>query len=155
ASAFVITTLTVALLVIPFACAMVLRWIAIYSLRGIDVAYRIIVRSSAKCSECYEPTTLPSFECPNASCANVHRDVRPGRLGVFVRRCGCGGAMPTMVIRASLAKLHAKCPSCNAALTTGAGSRRTIQIPVFGTTASGKTRFMLAATVAFDDKLRS
>lgn len=155
ASAFVMTTVTMALLVIPFACAMVLRWVAIYALRGLDVAYRVIVRSSAKCPECYEPTTLPSFECPNSGCANVHRDVRPGRLGVFVRRCGCGGAMPTMVIRSSLAKLQAKCPSCNAALTAGAGSRRTIQVPVFGTTASGKTRFMLAATVALGDKLRS
>lgn len=155
ASAFLMTTLTLVTLAIPFACAMLLRWAIIFALRGIDVAYRMVVRSSAKCPECYEPTTLPSFECPNSACANVHRDVRPGRLGVFVRRCGCGTAMPTMVIRSSWSKLQAKCPSCDAALTQGAGSRRTVQIPVFGTTASGKTRFMLAATVALDQKLRS
>lgn len=155
ASALVVTTLILAVLAIPFACAMLLRWAIIYTLRGIDVAYRMILRSSAKCPACYEPTTLPSFECPNPACAKAHRDVRPGRLGVFVRRCGCGAAMPTMVIRSSWAKLQAKCPSCNAQLTQGAGSHRTIQIPVFGTTASGKTRFMLAATVALDQKLRS
>lgn len=154
-SALVVTTLLLAVLAIPFACAMLLRWALIYMLRGVDVAYRMVVRSSAKCPVCYEPTTLPSFECPNTDCNKAHRDVRPGRLGVFVRRCGCGAAMPTMVIRSSWAKLQAKCPSCNAELTQGAGSRRTIQIPVFGTAASGKTRFMLAATVALDQKLRS
>jgi hypothetical protein len=63
--------------------------------------------------------------------------------------------MPTMVIRASLAKLQARCPSCNETLTQGAGSRRTIQVPVFGTANSGKTRFMLAATVALESKLRT
>lgn len=157
ASALAVTTLTLALLAIPFACAMTVRWAAIYALRGIDVAYRVMRRSSAKCpnSECYEPTTLPSFDCPNHNCSTVHRDIRPGRLGVLTRRCGCGTAMPTMVIRASVSKLQARCPSCDESLTQGAGSRRTIQMPVFGTANSGKTRFMLAATVAFDIKLRS
>ncbi|WP_006246538.1 TRAFAC clade GTPase domain-containing protein [Mycolicibacterium tusciae] len=155
ASVLLVTTLILALLAIPFALAMLLRWVIIFALRGIDVAYRIVMRSSAKCPDCYEPTTLPSFECPNTGCATVHRDVRPGRLGVFVRRCGCGASMPTMVVRSSWSKLQAKCPSCNAALSQGAGSRRTVQIPVFGTTASGKTRFMLSATVALGEKLHS
>jgi hypothetical protein len=140
---------------IPFAVAMVVRWISIYALRGLDAAYRTVRRSSAKCPECYEPTTLPSFECADAQCGQVHRDVRPGRLGVFARRCGCGNALPTTVVRASLAKLRAKCPYCDAYLTEGAGTRRIVQIPVFGTTASGKTRFMLAATVGLDQKLSS
>ena len=46
-----------------------------------------------------------------------------------------------------------RCPHCDAPLTEGAGSRRTIQVPVFGTTQSGKTRFMLSAAVALEQQL--
>lgn len=152
-SALVSTSLLLVALGIPFGLLILLRWVSIFALRGLDVAYRLVARSSAKCPECYEPTTLPSFECP--SCAHTHRDIRPGRLGVVLRRCGCGAAMPTMVVRASLAKLKSRCPHCDAALTEGAGSRRTIQVPVFGTTASGKTRFMLGGAVAFEQTLAS
>ncbi|MGA5464331.1 TRAFAC clade GTPase domain-containing protein [Mycobacterium sp. NPDC050041] len=147
------SALTAIAMSILFAVAMLVRWSAIYGLRGLDAAYRTVRRSSAKCPECYEPTTLPSFECPDAKCGHVHRDIRPGRLGVVVRRCGCGTALPTTVVRASLAKLRARCPYCDAYLSAGAGSRRTIQVPVFGTTNSGKTRFMLAATVGLAQTL--
>lgn len=150
---FAVTIAATIALLPAFAAALLLRWALLFALRGLDTAYRLVLRSSAKCPHCYEPTTLPSFHCPDSHCSHVHRDLRPGRLGVVARRCACGTRLPTMVIRASLARLKAQCPSCNQPLTEGAGTRRNVQLPVFGTVASGKTRFLYGATVALSRRL--
>lgn len=141
----------------PFAVvAMLIRVLLIALLRRIDRWSMALLRATAGCSQsgCYHQTTLPSFECPNPECPEIHRDLRPGRLGVLYRRCDCGVVLPTMITRASRT-LVAICPSCDSPLSTGAGSRQTIQIPVFGSVASGKTRFILAAVLGFKEQLEN
>lgn len=152
ATIFVLVTVTY-----PFALvAMMIRVLLIALLRRIDTWSMALHRATAGCSQsgCYHQTALPSFECSNTQCPEIHRDLRPGRLGVLYRRCDCGVVLPTMITRASRS-LVAICPSCDSPLSDSAGSRQTIQVPVFGSVASGKTRFILAAVLGFKEKLEN
>ncbi len=123
------------------------QFVAIGALRGFDLAVRKIFRLSVRCVSCYQLTPLPSYKCSN--CTHVHRDLRPGRLGVLFRRCECSAVLPTTVTRASGWALRRNiiCPSCDHNLPEGTGSRQTIQIPTFGSVGVGKTRLLFAAIV--------
>ena len=85
----------------------------------------------------------PAYTCPR--CAQVHRDIRPGRLGLFTRRCECGARLP----RAGVAGCPA--PECRLPALPGIRYRRTrvpsrdVRIPSFGDRSAGKTRFLYAA----------
>jgi hypothetical protein len=74
----------------------------------------------------------------------LHRDLRPGRQGLIMRRCECGTLLPTMPLRAAW-RLKAACQRCRKPLPAGAGAVRDLRISVFGDTGSGKTRFLHAA----------
>lgn len=98
---------------------------------------------------CYASTTMPSFRC--ASCATVHRDMAPGRLGIRTRVCGCGAFLPLTVARASQ-ELDALCPVCDSDLPRGSGTRRVIRVPVFGPVAAGKTQFLATSAATLNDQ---
>ena len=89
----------------------------------------------------YHVTPRPAYRCPG--CARLHRDVRPGGLGLFTRRCECGTLLPTMVLRAAW-HLQAVCQKCGEPLRPGSAALRDVRIPIFGDTSAGKTRFMYA-----------
>ena len=58
----------------------------------------------------------PVAGLPAAPAARLHQDVRPGELGLVMRRCECGTRLPTMPLRAA--------GDCRpSASTTGAVSR--------------------------------
>ena len=56
------------------------------------------MRTQAACMRCFHVTPWPAYQCP--SCRRPHHDVRPGRLGLLIRRCQCGRHLPTMASRA-------------------------------------------------------
>jgi hypothetical protein len=111
-------------------------------LRGAESSWHKRMQTEASCPRCYHVTPRPAYRCPG--CSKLHRDVRPGRLGLFTRRCECGTLLPTMVLRAAW-RLAAVCQKCGAPLRPGAAALRDVRIPILGDTSAGKTRFMYAA----------
>ena len=109
-------------------------------------------RASMVCTHCYAETRVPSYECINTDCPIVHRDIRAARFGVLSRRCECGSNLPTTVLRASQ-KMKAFCPICNTSQSEGAGTRRTILVPVIGEPNAGKTRLLASAMAHLSTRL--
>lgn len=112
--------------------------------RGMEQARRVRLYAEASCPKCFHVTRWPAYQCP--ACAGWHRDIRPGKLGLIMRRCRCGRRLPTMPLRAAW-QLQAICQhdKCGQPLPRGAGSLRDIRIVIFGDTSAGKTRFLYAA----------
>jgi hypothetical protein len=111
-------------------------------LRGSERWRRGRVRVQAACMRCFHVTLWPAYQCPR--CEQAHYDVRPGRLGLLIRRCQCGRHLPMMASRAAW-RLTPLCQRCGASLAEGAGAVRDIRIPVFGDVSAGKTRFLFAS----------
>ncbi|MCX4090755.1 TRAFAC clade GTPase domain-containing protein [Nocardia sp. alder85J] len=139
---FLLAVCTVAVLI-----GWLLQCTAIVALRAVDAVIRRVFRLSTRCVKCYEVTPLPSYRC--GGCSIVHRDLRPGRLGVLWHRCECAAVLPTMITRASgwALRKNIVCPRCGHGLPEGTGSRQTIQVPTFGAVGAGKTRLLFAAAV--------
>jgi hypothetical protein len=110
-------------------------------LRALEWAWQKAVRAEASCPHCYFVSPRPAYRC---ECGELHRDVRPGRLGVLARRCQCGRAHPTTVLRAD-GHFPAVCQRCGVPLEGGAATVRDVRVPIFGDVSSGKTRFLYAA----------
>jgi hypothetical protein len=110
--------------------------------RGAERARRTLLRTQASCPRCFHVTSWPAYRCPG--CSALHRDVRPGRLGLIVRRCDCGTLLPTMTLRAAW-PLKAVCQRCRRPLSPGAGAVRDLRISIVGDPAAGKTQFLFAA----------
>ena len=120
-------------------------------LRGVEGAWHKVMRTEASCPRCYHVTPRAAYRCPG--CSRLHRDVRPGPLGLFTRRCQCGALLPTMVLRAAW-RLEAVCQKCNKPLPVGSGALRDVRIPIFGDTSAGKTRFLYAGLLSLIDTSR-
>jgi len=118
-------------------------------LRGLDRAGQVVRRSAGNCPRCYQVSALPVYRCEGPHHGDesaLHHDIRPGLLGVFYRRCGCGRRLPTMVLRAARS-MAALCPLCGADLHSGAGAATDVRVPVFGAPSSGKTHLVMAGVV--------
>lgn len=124
------------------AVAVVVFWPVAGILLGLEAGRRRLVRTQASCPRCFHVTPWPAYRC--RGCSILHRDVRPGRQGLIIRRCQCGTTLPTMTIRAAW-RLRPACQRCRKPLPPGAGAVRDIRISVFGDTSAGKTRFLHAA----------
>jgi Double-GTPase 2 len=128
--------------VLVTAASRVLLVPAAAGVRAAERGRRAAARSQAACMNCFHVTEWPAFRCPR--CDRLHRDVRPGRLGLFFRRCGCGWHLPLPACRATW-RAAPVCQRCGADLPPGAGGVRDIRVPVFGDTSAGKTRFLYAS----------
>jgi hypothetical protein len=113
-------------------------------LHATETQRRVRRHTHASCMKCFHVTPWPAYQCPG--CSMLHHDVRPGRLGLFFRRCECGTRSPTMASRAAW-RMTAVCKrtDCQQPLAEGAGAVRDIRIPIFGDTSAGKTRFLYAS----------
>ncbi|MEV4350355.1 hypothetical protein AB0J83_38355 [Actinoplanes sp. NPDC049596] len=141
----------VLLVAVVMAALAVLVWalglVAVAVLRGLDRALGLLRRSAGTCPRCYETSARPVYRCPGAHGPTaMHRDIRPGLLGVFSRRCGCGRRLPTMVLRAGRS-MAAFCPLCDTGLHEGAGTATDLRVPVFGAPSSGKTHLVMVSIV--------
>jgi hypothetical protein len=125
------------------AAALVLAHAAVGLQRGAEFAWlRLRNGGEASCQDCNFVSPRPAYRCPG--CSLLHRDIRPGRLGIFVRRCICGTRLPTTMLRAAW-KLTAVCQRCEEPLRAGAAAVRDVRVPIFGDVSAGKTRFLYAA----------
>jgi hypothetical protein len=112
-------------------------------LRGIDSALLRVKNIRMVCPDCYRRVFYPGYVCPH--CTNRHRDVRPGRFGIFRRRCHCGTAMSTLLLLGS-SRMTAFCPheDCGGSLEYRPGEAPEIVLPFFGATGAGKTRLLFS-----------
>ncbi|MFT4188840.1 MAG: hypothetical protein QM621_09700 [Aeromicrobium sp.] len=101
---------------------------------------------------CYRQTTIPSYRCASPACSAIHRDIRPGPLGIVHRRCGCGTGFPTTV-GAAAKHLVTLCPFCDTELPKGSGTRQVVMLPVMGAVGAGKTQFLSSGLVGLDQIL--
>jgi hypothetical protein len=132
-----------AVMVIP-RCS---RLCAIWVLRAVDFSVRWWRGTAVTCPNCRYVAWLPAYPCDEADCSVVHRDLRPGRLGVWLRRCQCGTPLPTTILRAARAPtLTPACPNCADPLHPGAGVKTDARIVLSGGPAVGKTRLLVRAT---------
>ncbi len=95
------------------------------------------------CPDCYERVPYPAYECPAPGCTRRHRDIRPGRFGIFRRRCQCGEPLKTLLLFGS-AGMRAYCPYCGHVLEHGPGKAPEIVLPFFGAAGAGKTRLLFS-----------
>jgi hypothetical protein len=111
-------------------------------LRGIDSGLLRIKNIRMICPHCYERVPYPAYVC--AGCGAVHRDVRPGKYGIFRRICrNCHTKLPTLLILGS-AKLDAVCPhpGCGLPMEHRPGEAAEVVLPFFGASGAGKTRLL-------------
>lgn len=143
-----------ALMFVVGGLSALVQWLGLSAYRWSDVLLRIRSRAEMRCPNprCYAVTTLPSYRCSNPTCSVIHRRLLPGPLGLSHRRCACGTKLPNTIRRAG-ARLQPICPTCNAEMARGSGTRQTIVVPVVGTIGAGKTRLLAAATVQLERRI--
>ncbi len=114
-------------------------------LRRVDSAMLWMKNVRMVCPYCYERVPYPGYDCPGADCTRRHRDVRPGRYGIFRRRCRCGTRMNTLLLSGS-SRMAAFCPhpGCERSLEHRPGEAPEIVLPFFGATGAGKTRLLFS-----------
>jgi hypothetical protein len=120
------------------------RWAAIAALRTGDSSARWWHGAAATCPSCRSVTRLPAYLCGSPDCDGVHRDLRPGRLGVWSRHCQCDNRLPTTVRRAA-SEMTPVCPACENLLHEQAGVASDVRIALSGGPAAGKTQLLMSA----------
>jgi Double-GTPase 2 len=122
-----------------------LRLSAIWVLRGVDSSVRWWRGAAPTCPRCRYVTWLPAYLCRGPGpCKVIHRDLRPGRLGVWQRRCKCTEHLPTTVLRAT-GILTPICPNCSNPLYKQAGVVPDARIALSGGPRAGKTQLLMQA----------
>jgi hypothetical protein len=121
-------------------------------LRWADILFRRRSNAVLRCPHCYHLSRTPSYRCLNPQCPVIHRSMLPGPLGLTTRRCACGTQLPN-TIRSAGRRLVTVCPYCDHELAEGSGLRHTLQLPIIGGVAAGKTRLLMAATVQLQARL--
>ena len=108
------------------------------ALRAWDAGLRWWRGTAATCTGCGWVAVLPAFACAGDQCRSVHADLRPGLLGVWSRRCGCGTRLPTTITRATRA-LRPVCVHCTESLPRLTGAVADARIAVSGGPGAGKS----------------
>lgn len=89
------------------------------------------------CPSCYSTFRLPAYKCPG--CGTVHKDLKPGKAGLFVARCQCGRFLPCAIL-SGRSRLETLCPECGRGLVASNAKEHTIIL--LGGNTSGKTAFL-------------
>jgi hypothetical protein len=137
----VVTTACVVLQLLVVGLSTAVMRIIGAALRGADSAVLRIKNIRMICPVCSERVAYPGYNCPRPGCPRRHRDVRPGRFGIFRRRCQCGEKMPTLLLFGS-SRMDAFCPDHGHPLEYRPGEAPEIVLPFFGATGAGKTRLL-------------
>lgn len=122
--------------------------------RAIEATLRSQRRTTSRCPRCYTVTVTPNYLCTNTGCLVLHRDLSPGPLGIFRRRCACHTTIPATV-RTGGKQLVAVCPSCRRELPKGSGTRQVMFLPVIGAVASGKTQYLSGALMSIAERVNA
>lgn len=109
---------------------------------GIDKIYLSIHKMFGACPYCKRKYSIPTYVC---DCGAKHRNLVPGKYGIFRRKCMCGRKIPTTILFGRR-KLNAECPECGRSLNNDAGVSEAVPvcIPVIGGPSVGKTCYITA-----------
>ena len=143
-AASVYTLVSVAVLALSIGLAWVVAMMFAFAFHWSERAVQRLRFGDAKCphSGCYKAVPLPVFGCPNPKCGAKHRQLIPGRWGVFVRICECGkGRLPTVFGRSGL---KSECPHCEESMHEEL-FRGGVHVAIYGGPSTGKTSYMTAS----------
>ena len=153
------------------------RLSAIGVLRAADSVARWWHGAAVTCPTCRYVAWLPAYQCDEdkdkdkddtnkadvseddtgeddtGKCGTIHRDLRPGRLGVWIHRCQCGKALPTTIRRAGRA-LTPVCSNCSRPLCEQAGMAPDARIALSGGPGVGKTQLLMRAATEMTSRSR-
>lgn len=121
-------------------------WAVGAPLRGIERLRRRRTGAYFDCSTCHDRFPLPVYLCP--TCDARHKELSPGPFGVLSHRCTCGSVLPAVQWRGR-ERLASECPKGHV-LDEAVGVLRTIHVPVAGGPSTGKSTFLAAALLEFD-----
>jgi len=122
-------------------------WITVGVLRLAEGARRRIRRTAYECPHDHERFPLPVYVCPG--CGAEHRQLVPGRWGIFRRECACGEvALPTSVL-GGRQRVPQRCPSGHP-MSGLIGFAETLRIALVAGPRAGKTTYLAGAMLEFE-----
>jgi Double-GTPase 2 len=122
-------------------------WALVWLLRLAESVRRLLRRTAYECPHDHERFSLPVYVCP--SCSAEHRDLVPGRWGIFRRECSCESvALPTMVL-GGRQRVPQRCPSGHP-MSGLIGFAETLRIALVAGPSAGKTTYLAAAMLEFE-----
>jgi Double-GTPase 2 len=123
-------------------------WILVGVLRFAEAIRRKVRRTAYECPHDHERFPLPVYVCP--SCGAEHRDLVPGRWGVFRRECQCEGvSLPTTVL-GGRQRVPQRCPNGHP-MSGLIGFAETLRIALVAGPSAGKTTYLAAAMLEFEE----
>ncbi|HUB98702.1 MAG TPA: hypothetical protein VMS11_02650 [Solirubrobacterales bacterium] len=122
-------------------------WLLVGVLRVIEAARRRLRRTAYECPQDHERFSLPVYVCPH--CGSEHRDLVPGRWGIFRRECSCEAvALPTTVV-GGRQRVPQRCPSGHP-MSGLIGFAETLRVALVAGPGAGKTTYLAAAMLEFE-----
>jgi Double-GTPase 2 len=122
-------------------------WLLVGALRLAEAARRRLRRTAYECPRDHERFPLPVYVCP--SCNAEHRQLVPGRWGIFRRECECEGvALPTTVL-GGRQRVPQRCPSGHP-MSGLIGYAETLRIALVAGPSAGKTTYLAGAMLEFE-----
>lgn len=123
-------------------------WVLVGVLRLLEAARRRVRRTAYECPHDHERFPLPVYVCPG--CGAEHRQLVPGRWGIFRRECACEQvALPTTVI-GGRQKVPQRCPAGHP-MSGLIGFAETLRIALVAGPRAGKTTYLAGAMLEFEE----
>jgi hypothetical protein len=123
-------------------------WFLVGVLRLAEAIRRKVRRTAYECPHDHERFPLPVYVCPG--CGAEHRDLVPGRWGVFRRECQCEGvSLPTTVL-GGRQRVPQRCPNGHP-MSGLIGFAETLRVALVAGPSAGKTTFLAAAMLEFEE----
>lgn len=122
-------------------------WALVGVLRVAEAARRRLRRTAYECPHDHERFPLPVYVCPG--CGAEHRQLVPGRWGIFRRECACEKvALPTMVL-GGRQRVPQRCPSGHP-MSGLIGYAEPLRFALVAGPSAGKTTYLAAAMLEFE-----
>ncbi len=123
-------------------------WFLVGVLRLLEAARVRLRRTAYECPHDHERFPLPVYVCPG--CGAEHRELVPGRWGIFRRECVCEQvSLPTTVI-GGRQRVPQKCPSGHP-MSGLIGYAETLRFALVAGPSAGKTTYLAAAMLEFEE----
>lgn len=122
-------------------------WGLVGVLRVAEAARRRLRRTAYECPYDHERFPLPVYVCPG--CGAEHRQLVPGRWGIFRRECACEEvALPTTVL-GGRQRVPQRCPAGHP-MSGLIGYAETLRFALVAGPSAGKTTYLAAAMLEFE-----
>jgi hypothetical protein len=122
-------------------------WILVRLLRVAEAVRRRVRRTAYECPHDHERFPLPVYVCPG--CGAEHRQLVPGRWGIFRRECSCEKvSLPTTVL-GGRQRVPQRCPSGHP-MSGLIGFAETLRLALVAGPRAGKTTYLAGAMLELE-----